>query len=214
MSSVPATRVNGIVPRAVHAERVDARVAGEDGVRAVALVHVEIDDRRARDAPFALQRADRDGDVVEDAESLAVVRERVVRAAGEIDREPVLERGARGGTVRRPRRGATVRRVRATRGIRCGASPPRRACRRRARRRTRRRARAAAARAWRAAGRAGARAGSALRRARAARSSAYFAMGKRCAAGSGMTYAAELHAWSVIPRVRPAVSCRACRAWP
>jgi hypothetical protein len=42
-----------------------------------------------------LKRPDRDGDVVENAKRFAVVGERVVRAAGEIHRDPFVERCAR-----------------------------------------------------------------------------------------------------------------------
>ena len=76
-----------IVLAAVHAEREHALVAGEDLVRPVALVHVEVDDRGARDLPFGLQRADRDCHVVEDAESLATIGEGVMRPSGEVHRD-------------------------------------------------------------------------------------------------------------------------------
>jgi hypothetical protein len=76
----------------VHREREDRLVAGEYRGRAVALVHVEIDDERAADPAIALQHADRDGDVVQRAEPFSVVGERVMRAAREVAREPVLER--------------------------------------------------------------------------------------------------------------------------
>jgi len=88
----------------VHAEREHGRVAGEDGVRPVALVHVEVDHHRAADATVPLQHANRDGDIVEHAESLAVIGKRVVRPAGEVHREATLERG--GGRLTRPADGA------------------------------------------------------------------------------------------------------------
>ena len=70
-------------------------VVREDRVRAVPLMHVEVDDRGALDPAVALQRADGDGDVVEYAEAFAVIRKGVVRSAGEIHRDPVLDRVAR-----------------------------------------------------------------------------------------------------------------------
>ena len=72
-------------------------VAGEDGVRAVALMDVEVDDGRAAHAPLAPQQPDRDGDVVEHAEALAVIGEGVMRSAGEVHRDAVLQRMARRG---------------------------------------------------------------------------------------------------------------------
>ena len=50
---------------------------------AVAVVDVEIDDRDPLDAA-PLQHARRDGDVVERAEALAVVRKRVVQTASDV----------------------------------------------------------------------------------------------------------------------------------
>src|SRR5689334_17717859 len=83
-----------IVPATVHAEREDGIVVGEDRVRSIPLMHVQIDDRRATYAVIRLEHPHRDGDVVENAEALAMVRERVVRTAGEVHRKTLLERGA------------------------------------------------------------------------------------------------------------------------
>ena len=67
----------------VHREREHARIGFEDERGAVAVMHVEIDDRRALDAA-RLQHADRDGDVVERAEAFAVIRKGVVETAAEM----------------------------------------------------------------------------------------------------------------------------------
>ena len=92
-----ALLAEGKILRAVHGEGEDALVAGEDGRGAVALVHVEIDDHRAIDEPLALQHPRRDGEVVEHAETVTVVGEGVVRAAGEVAAEAVAQRLAGGG---------------------------------------------------------------------------------------------------------------------
>src|SRR5689334_3619412 len=87
--------VKGVVPAAMHAEGEDAVVAGKDGVRTVPLVDVEVDDGGASHAAAALQASDRDGDVVEDAETLAVVGKGVVCSPGQVHRHAVLERRGR-----------------------------------------------------------------------------------------------------------------------
>ena len=51
--------------------------------------------RRAR--PVALQHARGHGDVVEDAEAFAAIRERVVRAAGQVGGRAFVQRGVGGG---------------------------------------------------------------------------------------------------------------------
>ena len=61
-------------------------------MRAVALMDVEVDDRRARDPARALERPHGDGDVVEDAESLAVIGEGVMGPPGKVDRDTVAQR--------------------------------------------------------------------------------------------------------------------------
>ena len=174
----------GIVPRAVHAEGEYPFVAGEDRVGAVPLVHVEVDDRGARDPAFVLQGAHRHRDVVEHAEALAVIGEGVVRAAGEVDREAVGERGACGGdgapTARCERstssgdQGKPMRRISAASSVPASsASTYAAAC---ARRSSSRVARGGSRMRWR---------GSKPRAMTRWRSSAYFSMGKRCPAGSG-----------------------------
>jgi hypothetical protein len=66
-------------------------------MRAISLMHVEIDDGGAADPPFTLQQPDCDGDVVEHAEPLAVIGEGVMRAAGEVHRGAIAQRVARRG---------------------------------------------------------------------------------------------------------------------
>jgi hypothetical protein len=55
-------------------------------------MHVEVDHRDTTNGLLRAQQADGDRDVVEDAESLAVIGKRVVRAAGEVHRHAVHER--------------------------------------------------------------------------------------------------------------------------
>jgi hypothetical protein len=87
--------VERVVLAAVHAERENALVAGEDRVGPVALVDIEVHDERASDSAVALQRAYRDRGVVENAKALAVRRERVVRSARQVHGDPVLQRERR-----------------------------------------------------------------------------------------------------------------------
>ena len=63
-------------------------------------MYVEVDHERAPQPPRPLERAERDGHVVEDAEPLGPVGHRVVRAAGEVAGDPVVERHPAG--VERP----------------------------------------------------------------------------------------------------------------
>jgi hypothetical protein len=74
----------------VHREGEDARVRFEDERRAVAVMHVEIDDRRALDAARP-QHTNRNGDVVERTEAFAVVSKRVMEPAAYVTHD-----GARG----------------------------------------------------------------------------------------------------------------------
>jgi len=60
----------------VHREGEHARIGFEEERGAVAMMHVEVDHRRAFDAfAIALENADGDGDIVERTETLAVVGE-------------------------------------------------------------------------------------------------------------------------------------------
>ena len=77
----------------MHRKREHGGVVSEDGGGAVALVHVEVDDRDAARVLVALQDARGDGDVVEDAEALAAIGERMVRASRKIGGDPVVQRG-------------------------------------------------------------------------------------------------------------------------
>ena len=74
----------------------DARVPGEERVRAVSLVDVHVDDQDAAESPLGPEHAERRDDVVEDAEPAPGVGERVVRAAAEVGGDAVRERGPRG----------------------------------------------------------------------------------------------------------------------
>ena len=69
-------------------EREDRRIAAKDGGGAVALMHVAVDDRGARDDAVALQHRRGDRDVVEHAVALAAVAKGVVGAAGEVGARP------------------------------------------------------------------------------------------------------------------------------
>ena len=84
--------VKRVIPATVHAEREHGVVAGEDRVRSVALVHVEIDDHGTSHAACALERSNSDRYVVEDAETLTMIGERVVCSPGEIHRQSIFER--------------------------------------------------------------------------------------------------------------------------
>src|SRR5439155_6906548 len=64
---------------------------------------VAIDDGDAREPGLCLHRAGGDGGVVEDAESLAAIAERVVGAAGEV-RRPAASQSLTGGGERRAAR--------------------------------------------------------------------------------------------------------------
>src|SRR5882672_3085901 len=85
----------GIVLLIVHREGEDAGILPEDRGRSISLMHVQVDDRGAPDSPLVLQRADRDGDVVEDAEPLAVIRKRVMEPSSQIDADAAGVRLAR-----------------------------------------------------------------------------------------------------------------------
>ena len=71
----------------------DTAIGRKDGVGAVALMGISIEDEDAELGARDVQIADGDGDVVEDAVTLAVVGERVMRAAGEIAGEAIGESG-------------------------------------------------------------------------------------------------------------------------
>ena len=86
----------GVVALGVQREGQDVGAAGEDAGGAVALVDVAVDDQDAGDAALVDERLGGDGDVVEDAEAGAAVGPGVVRAAGHVAGEAVLEREAGG----------------------------------------------------------------------------------------------------------------------
>ena len=69
----------------------DGRVVGEDRSGAVPLVDVAVDDDDPPGLPFRLEDPGGDGRVVEQAESRPVVPVGVVRPAGQVDRDSILE---------------------------------------------------------------------------------------------------------------------------
>ena len=77
-------------------EGADAGVGREDAGGAVALVDVAVDDEDAGDAALVEEGAGGDGDVVEDAVAGAALGPGVVRAAGHVGGEAVLQREAGG----------------------------------------------------------------------------------------------------------------------
>ena len=82
--------LGGIVVELVDGEREHRLVAGEDRGGAVAVVDVAIHHHGAADRAVALQAADRHGDIVDGAESLAVAGEGVVKAAADVEADAVL----------------------------------------------------------------------------------------------------------------------------
>ena len=83
----------GKIARAVQRKREDVAVSAEDRRRAISLVHVRIDNRTAPHAALCLHRPDRNRHIVEHAESLTVIREGVMRSAGEVDCDACVECG-------------------------------------------------------------------------------------------------------------------------
>ena len=56
------------------------------------MVNVAVDDGRLSQPAIALQAADGDGDVIEQAEPFAMIGKRMVQAAAEVHHSPVLQR--------------------------------------------------------------------------------------------------------------------------
>ena len=100
---VRAGLARGVVALGVEREGEDVGAAGEDARGAVALVHVAVDDEDAGDDALVEERLGGDGHVVEDAVAGAALGAGVVRAAGHVAGDPVLEREA-GGEERAGRR--------------------------------------------------------------------------------------------------------------
>jgi hypothetical protein len=91
----------GEVPRAVQRQREDRVIAAKDTSGAVALMHVQIHDRDLQrcthgSAALRLQQARCNRSVVEDAKAAALVRRRVVRAAGNVGGDTFAQRRAAG----------------------------------------------------------------------------------------------------------------------
>ena len=79
----------------VHGEGEDLRITVEDGRGAVPLVNIAVDDRKSSGQPVPLENPDGDGDVVENAVPLSVVRVGVVGPPGEVGGEDIPHRAAR-----------------------------------------------------------------------------------------------------------------------
>jgi hypothetical protein len=56
------------------------------------MVHVAVDDSRSIYMPRPLQPADRDGDIVEQAEAFPMIRKGMVQAAAQMDRDSARQR--------------------------------------------------------------------------------------------------------------------------
>ncbi len=90
-------RVTGGPVLVVDGERMNRRVILEEEAGAVAVVDVEVDDQDRRLEPARAQSGDRDGQVVECAETHAPVRRGVVKPAAEIHgHQPGPQRGGGG----------------------------------------------------------------------------------------------------------------------
>ncbi len=85
----------GVVVQLVNGDGVDGGVALEDRGRAVGVVNVAIHHHRAINQAFALQAADGHRDVVDGAKALAMIGERVMEPATEVEADPVGERQPR-----------------------------------------------------------------------------------------------------------------------
>eukprot|EP00326_Haptolina_ericina_P001558 CAMPEP_0181207424 /NCGR_PEP_ID=MMETSP1096-20121128/21578_1 /TAXON_ID=156174 ORGANISM="Chrysochromulina ericina, Strain CCMP281" /NCGR_SAMPLE_ID=MMETSP1096 /ASSEMBLY_ACC=CAM_ASM_000453 /LENGTH=100 /DNA_ID=CAMNT_0023298423 /DNA_START=796 /DNA_END=1098 /DNA_ORIENTATION=+ len=74
----------------MHRESEHSRVVFKDGSRAVALMDIKIDDQDSLHFLCSLPQNNPRGnrDVVEDTKAFAAIRERVMRAAGEVASEP------------------------------------------------------------------------------------------------------------------------------
>ena len=81
----------GVVALLMHREGEDVGIAPENRGRAVTVMHVQIDDRRASQHSLPPQRAKRDRHVVDETEPLAVIGEGVVKAAAEMHGDALLE---------------------------------------------------------------------------------------------------------------------------
>jgi hypothetical protein len=91
---VAALLVERIVAGPVHRTGEHTWVVGEDRRRPVALMHVEVDHRHLADPSGLEQRHRRHRDVVEHAIPFTAIAESVMRAAGQVGRDAIPERGA------------------------------------------------------------------------------------------------------------------------
>ena len=72
---------HGVVVLLVHRKREHVGLVGEYDRRAVPVVHIQVDHRRTPDCAVAAQHFDCDRHVVDQAEPLAVIGRRVMKAA-------------------------------------------------------------------------------------------------------------------------------------
>ena len=79
----------GIVVELMQRQCENASVAGKDGRGAVAVVHITIHDERSIDQRFVLESANRDRNIVDRAESLAVSSKSVMKSAADIEPDAI-----------------------------------------------------------------------------------------------------------------------------
>ena len=85
-----------VITLLMNRKREDARVFGENRRRAVALMHVGIHHHRSLDRAFKLQPSNGDRNVVDHAESLAVIGARMMESTSDIRRPAVRQRAPPG----------------------------------------------------------------------------------------------------------------------
>src|SRR5229473_953733 len=81
----------GIVVELMQRQCENPPVAGKDGRRAVALVHVAVHDEGPLDQRFVLQRANGDRNIVDRAESLAVSWKSVMKSTADIEPDSIKQ---------------------------------------------------------------------------------------------------------------------------
>ena len=81
----------GIVVFLMNGKSEDGIVARENRGGAVALMNVRVDDHGGLDGAVVLQAANGDGDVVDDAETFAVIRKSVMKTSADVRRRAVRE---------------------------------------------------------------------------------------------------------------------------
>jgi hypothetical protein len=76
----------------MHREREHVGIVPKDRGRAVAVVYVQVHDGRPPHDALVLQHANRDRDVIDQAEAFAMVREGVVKATAQMGRDVSVQR--------------------------------------------------------------------------------------------------------------------------